>query len=126
MKPRLALCLLLLTILRLYHLPPLLPPLVSDTSCLFTLCQPLCASCCPVTTVPFKVLCTAGLKVFCICSLFMCYLWGKYYKPITVQYYVTDWVPRLTLLDLQIGLTDVLTEWNLLIGRGLPVAVFGE
>ena len=56
----------------------------------------------------------------------MCYLWGKYYKPITVQYYVADWVPRLTLLDLQIGLTDVLTEWNLLIGRGLPVAVFGE
>ena len=59
----------------------------------------------------------------------MYYLCEKYYKPITVQYYIADgvsWVPRLTLLDLQIGLTDVLTEWNLLIGRGLPVAVFGE
>ena len=33
----------------------------------------------------------------------MYYLCGKYYKPITLQYYVADcvnWVPRLTLLDL--------------------------
>ena len=33
----------------------------------------------------------------------MYYLCEKYYKPITVQYYVADcvsWVPRLTLLDL--------------------------
>ena len=33
----------------------------------------------------------------------MYYLCEKYYKPITVQNYVADyvsWVPRLTLLDL--------------------------
>ena len=33
----------------------------------------------------------------------MCYLYEKYYKPITVQYYIADcvtWVPKLTLLDL--------------------------
>ena len=34
----------------------------------------------------------------------MYYLCEKYYKPITVQYYIVNcvsWVPRLTLLDLQ-------------------------
>ena len=33
----------------------------------------------------------------------MHYLCEKYYKPITVQYYIADcvsWVPRLTWLDL--------------------------
>ena len=39
---------------------------------------------------------------------FMYYLSEKYYKPITVQYYIDDcasWVPRLTLLDLGINWT---------------------
>ena len=43
----------------------------------------------------------------------MYYLCEKYYKPITVQYYIADcvsWVPRLTLLDLQRNQTY---EWNL-------------
>ena len=38
----------------------------------------------------------------------MYYLCEKYYKPITVQYYIADcviWVPRLTLLDLQTNWT---------------------
>ena len=38
-----------------------------------------------------------------------------YYKPITVQYYRADcvsWVSRLNLSDLQIGFTNVLSEWN--------------
>ena len=38
----------------------------------------------------------------------MYYLCEKYYKPIRVQYYITDcvsWVPRLTLLDLQTNWT---------------------
>ncbi|KAJ8776637.1 hypothetical protein J1605_015226 [Eschrichtius robustus] len=35
-------------ILQLYHLPPPLPPPVSNSSCLFTRCQPLYASCCTV------------------------------------------------------------------------------
>ena len=33
----------------------------------------------------------------------MYYLCEKYYKPVTVQYYIADcvrWVPKLTLLDL--------------------------
>ena len=58
------------------------------------------------TTVLFKVL-YCQIKdiffIFCVCLLFMYYLCEKYYKPITVQYYIADcvsWVPRLTLLDL--------------------------
>ena len=42
--------------------------------------------------------------ILCVCLLFTYYLCEKYYKPITVQYYVADcicWVPRLTLLDLR-------------------------
>ena len=39
----------------------------------------------------------------------MCYLCGKYYKPITVQYYVADYyvscIPRLISLDLGINWT---------------------
>ena len=39
----------------------------------------------------------------------MYYLCEKYYKPVTEQYYLADcvnWVPRLILLDLQIGLNE--------------------
>ena len=38
----------------------------------------------------------------------MYYLCEKYYKPITVQYYIAccvSWVPGLTLLDLQTNWT---------------------
>ena len=38
----------------------------------------------------------------------MYYLCEKYFKPITVQYYIADcvsWVPRLTLLDLKTNWT---------------------
>ena len=56
------------------------------------------------TTVLIKVL--YYKNVFCIlCLSFVHYLCEKYYKPITVQYYIADcgsWVPRLTLLDIQI------------------------
>ena len=42
---------------------------------------------------------------FCfVCLFFMYYLCEKYYKPITVQYYIADCVsrvPPLTLLDLR-------------------------
>ena len=153
-KLQLALHLLLLRILQLYPLPPPLPPPVSNSSCLFTWCQPLYASCCtvllyssfykifiifclhhaacgffiawpgiepvppavevqslnhwtarevPCTTVLFKVLYCKNKNVYFLCLFFMYYLCEKYYKLITVQYYVADcvsWVPRLTLLDL--------------------------
>ena len=56
-KLQLALCLLLLTVLRLYHLPPPLPPPVGNSSCLFTRCQTLYASIVLYySTVLFKVL----------------------------------------------------------------------
>ena len=43
--------------------------------------------------------------IFCVCLFFMYYLCEKYYKPITVQYFIADsvgWVPRVTFE--QIGL----------------------
>ena len=56
------------------------------------------------TTVLFKVLyCKMKNVFFIFCLFFMYYLCEKYYKPITVQYYIANcvsWVPRLTLLDL--------------------------
>ena len=59
----------------------------------------------------------------------MYYLCEKYYKPITVQYYmasyvINSWVPRLTLLDLQIGLTNKPLEWNSFVCRGLSVYIY--
>ncbi|CAI9155259.1 unnamed protein product [Rangifer tarandus platyrhynchus] len=58
-------------------------------------CSPLCQLLYS-TTVLFKVLYCKMKK----CLFFMYYLCGKYYKPITVQYYIADcvnWVSRLTL-----------------------------
>ena len=50
----------------------------------------------------------------------MYYLYEKYYKPITVQYYIADCVPRLTLLDSQqIGLTNALLKLNSFVCSGL-------
>ena len=127
-KLQLALRLLLLTILQLYHLPPPLPPPVSNSSCLFTRCQPLYASCCSVLLY-FSRYCTVRLKMFSlffVCLFFMYYLGEKYYKPITVRYYIADcvsWVPRLTLLDYeQIGVTNTLSERNSFVCRGLTVS----
>ena len=84
-------------------------PSPTSSSCLFTRCQPLYASCYTVLLY-FSRYCTVRLKMF---SLFLClfvtyYLCEKYYKPITVQYCIADcvsWVPRLTLLDLQTNWT---------------------
>ena len=70
---QLALCLLLLTILQLYHLPPPLPPPVSNSSCLFTRCQPLYASCCTVLLY-FSGYCTVRLKMFSLFFVFVFYV----------------------------------------------------
>ena len=46
-------------------------------------------------------------KHYFLCLSFIYYLYEKYYKPITVQYYMADcvsWVTRLTLLDLKLAL----------------------
>ena len=50
-----ALHLLLLTILQLYHLPPPLPPPLSNSSCLFAWCQPLYANCCTLSSFQFSL-----------------------------------------------------------------------
>ena len=57
-------------ILQLYHLPPPHSPLISNSSCLFTPCQPLCVSCCTVplyfsryVSVPWTVTCQAPLSM---------------------------------------------------------------
>ena len=99
-----------LTIPQLYRLPPPLPPPGSDSPCLFTRCQPLDASCC-TGLLYFPRYCTVRLKMFPLFfafCFFMYYLCEKYYKPITVRYYIADcvsWVPRLTLLDLRTNWT---------------------
>ena len=49
----------------------------------------------PQTTVLFKALSCKIRNVFfifCACLFFMHYLHEKYYKPITVQYYIAKWV----------------------------------
>ena len=123
-KLQLALHLLLLMILQLYHLPPLLPPPVSNSSCAFTQCQPLYADCSDVL-LSFSRHCTVRLKMFYFLSLFFVYYFcDRYYKPIILQYYIANcvsWVPRLTWLNLQVGLTNTLSEWNMFVCRELTV-----
>ena len=54
----------------------------------------------------------------------MYYLCEKYYKPITVQYYIADcvsWVPSLTLLDLQTNWTYGHTLMNSFVCWGFTV-----
>ena len=80
-------------------------------------CQPLYASCCTVLLY-FSRYCTVRLKmfIFCVCFLWTYYLCEKYYKPITVQYYIADcvcWTYKQT------GLMNVLSEQNSFICRGL-------
>ena len=123
---QLALHLLLLTTLHLYHLPPPLPLLQSVT---LLACSFHASACMPVLYFSryFSRHCPVWLKMF---SLFLClfcmyYLCEKYYKPITVQHSIANcisWVPRLILLDLeQTGLMNVVFVQNSFIWRGLAV-----
>ena len=105
MKLQLALYFLLLMTLQVNHLPPPLPPPLSNSSCLFTPCQPLYASCSAILLY-FSRYCTVRFKMFSffVYVCFLCIMHEKYYKPITVWYYTADcvsWVPGLTLLDLR-------------------------
>ena len=71
-------------------------------------CRPQYTSCCAVLLY-FLRYCTVRFKIFTFCVCFLCLffmyvLLEKYYKPSTVQYYITacvSWVPRLNLLDLK-------------------------
>ena len=99
MKLTLALHLLLLMTLQLYHLPPLLAPPIPLLACSLTVSPCLPA----VVLLYFSRYWTVRFKMFHF--LFSKhYLCEKYYKPIIVQYYVANcisWVPRLTLLGLR-------------------------
>ena len=75
-KLQLALPLLLLMILQLCHLPPPLPPPVSDSSCLFTPCQPLYDSCTALLYFSRSYKIKTVLFIFCL--LFMSYLCEMY------------------------------------------------
>ena len=93
MTLQLALRLLLQRILQLYHLPRLLPPPVSHSSCLSTQYQLLCTICCS-GLLYFSGYCSIRLKMFSLFHVFliMYYLCENYYKPITVQYYIVTCV----------------------------------
>ena len=118
-KLQLGFHLLLLTIVQLYHLPLPLPPPVSNSSCPFTWCQHLYASCCTVLLY-FSRYYTVRLKMFSlffVCLFFMYYLCEKYYKPIRIQYYIANrvsWVARLTLLNLR-------THWTYKCALGMEL-----
>ena len=86
----------------------------STSSSYLSITLPACSIPAPVcklwycTTVLFKPLYCKIKHVFIFCLFFMQYLWEKYYKPFIVHYYIADyvnWVPRLTLMDLQTNWT---------------------
>ena len=111
-KLQLALHLLLLKILQLYHFsPPLLPPIT-------LLDHSLNASPWKPATVLIQVLYCKIKKILnLLCFLaFVYYVCEMYYKLITTQYYIANcvsWVPRLTLLNLWTNWTYLrMWSWN--------------
>ena len=66
--------LLLMITLQLFHLPPPLPPPVSNSSCLFTRSQPLSVSYCTVL-IYFSRYCTISLKIMSFLCVFLYYLY---------------------------------------------------
>ena len=92
--------------------PTFLPPPVTPTCSLdMSPCMPTVSLYCKIKNALFFV-----FVHFVLCE--------KYCKSIIVQYYIADhvsWVPRLSLLDLQIGLMNMLSEWNSIVCRGLSV-----
>ena len=100
-KLQLAFHLLLLMILQLYRLPPLCL-LQSITLLAYS---PDASSCMPSVILYYCTFQGTVLRdyFFFFGLLFMSCLCEKYYKPITVQYYIVNcvsWICKLTLLDL--------------------------
>ena len=91
------------------------PPPVSNSSRLFTRCQPLYASYC-TALLCFSSSCLVRWNMFYFLCLFFTYhLCEKHGKPITLQCYTANsvsWVPKLTILDLHIEFVNALMEWN--------------
>lgn len=74
------------------------------------------------TTVLFRVLSCKFKKVFFFYVFdFMYFLSEKYYKSITIQYYVASYVSRVCKLPFwtykPIGCTNALSGWNSLVCR---------
>ena len=127
MKLQLALHLLLLKILQLYHLPPPIFPPVSNSSCLYTSCQPLYVSCHSVLLY-FSRYCTIRLKscfiflfFMCLCAFlcvcFSCIICVKSILNL-LQYstmksiVLVGYLGQLCWTYKQTGLTNTLLEWN--------------
>ena len=69
---------LLLTVLQLYRLPLPLPPPVSNSSCLFTRCQPCVPAIVLYYLLYFLRYCTVRLKMFSLFSVcFLCIIMHK-------------------------------------------------
>ena len=96
----------------MFH-PPRSSPPVSNSYCVFTGSQSLYAGYC--TLLLFIVLYCKNVFFFLIFVFVFHVLFEKYYKPITVQYYITkcvSWVSRLTLSNLM-NKSDLWTcSWN--------------
>ena len=90
--------LLLLTVLQFYHLPTSLPP-SSGTLLACSLDTSPCVPALVLNPVLFKycivLLCQVKNVVFIFWFVFMYYLYGKYYKPITLQYCIADCLSRV-------------------------------
>ena len=96
-------------------------------SCL-SLSPRVCASSCPLSRWCYLTIsssyCTVRVKMFIFCVFFYILFVWKVLQHVTIQYYIADcisWVPRLILLDSQIGFTNILLEWSSFICRGLMV-----
>ena len=84
-------------------------PLISNSSYLFTWCQPLYAGCCTILLYFSRYCSVKNVFIIFVFVSNALFAW-KYYKSITAQYYIADcssssWVPRLTSLDLQTNKT---------------------
>ena len=100
--------------------PTFSPSSISNSSYLFTRCQPLCARC-GTFLLYFSRSCTVRLKLFSLflCLFLMYYFYEKYYTSITVKYYRA--YCQLGIQANSVGLTNMLSEWTLFIYRALTV-----
>ena len=102
-----------------------LPSPTSSPSSSRWLCSLDASPCMPAVILYFSRCYSIKLKMFYFSVfVFMYYLYENYYTPITIQYYIASCVsrvPLLTLLDLWTSWTYALSDWNLLLYRGLTV-----
>lgn len=104
----------------IHHFPP--PSPSQELLLVHYLPAPVCPLLYSIKVLYCKI---KNASLFFVCSFFMYYLYEKYYKPITVKYYLANcasWVPRLTLLSLWINwLMNTPSELNSFVCRGLNI-----